>query len=155
MLREATCWKCPTELSRVFHVIYESAHCCYYFLSDTAEEKGNKTKENLEHNRQDRLFCIISGVPAQLLADSTGLSPYAFCFAFLWQNFALLGHNKLTVGRTVRYHITIVFIQTSSSFIVECIKLYSCCHSQHRASPPTSSLPTHIKHNPTNIEISV
>lgn len=47
--------------------------------------------------------------------------------------FGLLGHNNLSAGCAVRYHITVMFIQIQSSPIVKCTKLYAPCHSQHRA----------------------
>lgn len=47
--------------------------------------------------------------------------------------FGSLGHNNLSAGCTVRYHITIVFIQIQFSYIAERTKMHTSCHSQLRA----------------------
>lgn len=86
------------------------------------------------------MMCFPSKNPAFMRSNVTDtpalfclpLAEFNFFFNFLLM-FGLLGHNNLSAGCAVRYHITVMFIQIQSSPIVKCTKLYAPCHSQHRA----------------------
>lgn len=103
------------------------------------------------------MMCFPSKNAAFMRSNVTD-NPALFCLPLAELNFfllmfGLLGHNNLSAGCAVRYHITVMFIQIQSSPIVECTKLHAPCHSQHRAFPhcnPNKCMRRHIcKHNYT------